>query len=193
MTLPLGQLFSLSKMTFQPPWLLKKFFLGLTWLAFQDSLEWFPRESTQKIFSEFPDLSYNLFQVPEYPVHTCQSILCTECYFTGLALVCVCVSLHCAWTLRVLVPLFFFDLFIPVCLVAQSCPALCDPMDCSPPGSSVHGNSPGKDTGVGCHALLQAIFPTQRSNSGLLHCRWILYLLSHQGSLGQGSNSCFLH
>ena len=31
----------------------------------------------------------------------------------------------------------------------QSCPALCDPMDCSPPGSSVHGNSPGKNTGVG--------------------------------------------
>ena len=36
--------------------------------------------------------------------------------------------------------------------VAQSCLTLCDPMDCSPPGSSVHGNSPGKNTGVGCHA-----------------------------------------
>ena len=36
----------------------------------------------------------------------------------------------------------------------QSCPALCDPMDCSPPGSSVHGDSPGKYTGVSCHALL---------------------------------------
>ena len=46
-------------------------------------------------------------------------------------------------------------------LIAQSCPTLCDPMDCSPPGSSVYGDSPGKNTGVGCHALLQGIFPTQ--------------------------------
>ena len=51
----------------------------------------------------------------------------------------------------------------------QSCPALCYPIDCSPPGSSVHGGSPGKNTGVGCHALLQGIFPTQRSNPCLLH------------------------
>ena len=47
------------------------------------------------------------------------------------------------------------------------------------PGSSVHGDPPG--TGVGCYALLQGSFPTQRSNPGLLHCRWILYHLSHQG------------
>ena len=49
-------------------------------------------------------------------------------------------------------------------LVTQSCPTLCDPMDCSLPGSSVHGDSLGKNTGVGCHALLQGIFPTQGSN-----------------------------
>jgi len=55
-------------------------------------------------------------------------------------------------------------------------------MDCSPPGSSVHGDSPGKNTGVGCHALLQRIFPTQGSNPGLPHCRQILYQLSYQGS-----------
>ena len=98
-------------------------------------------------------------------------------------------------------------------------------MDCSPPGSSVHGilqaripnwvavsfsrgssrtrgwtrvslgphglqptrllcpwNSLGKNTGVGCHALLQRTFPTQGSNPGLLHCRQILYQLSYQGS-----------
>ena len=47
----------------------------------------------------------------------------------------------------------------------QSYPTLCDPMDRSPPGSSVHGDSPGKNSGVGCHALLQGIFPTQGSNS----------------------------
>ena len=39
-----------------------------------------------------------------------------------------------------------------LCLVAQSCLTLCDPVDCSPPGSSVQGDSPGKNTGVGCHA-----------------------------------------
>ena len=54
-----------------------------------------------------------------------------------------------------------------LCLVTQSCPTLWDPMHCSPPGSSVHGDSPGKNTGVGCHALLQGIFPTQGSNPGL--------------------------
>ena len=42
----------------------------------------------------------------------------------------------------------------------QSCPTLQDPMDCSLSGSSVHGDSSGKNTGVGCHALLQGIFPT---------------------------------
>jgi len=72
---------------------------------------------------------------------------------------------------------------VVLCLVAQLCPTLCDPINCSPPGSSVHGNSPGKNTGVGCHALLQGIFPTQGSNVGLLHCRQILYQLSYQGSL----------
>ena len=69
-----------------------------------------------------------------------------------------------------------------LCLVTQSCPTLCNPMDCSPPGSSVHRDSPSKNTGVGCHALLQGIFPTHGSNLGLLHCRWILYHLSHQES-----------
>ena len=53
-------------------------------------------------------------------------------------------------------------------LVAQLCLTLFDPMECSPPGSSVHGDSPGKNTGVGCHALLQGIFPTQGSNPGLV-------------------------
>ena len=71
---------------------------------------------------------------------------------------------------------------IVMCLVAQSCPILCDPMDCSPPGSSVHGDSPVKNTGVGCHALLQEVFPAKGLNPGLPHCRQILYQLSYQGS-----------
>ena len=44
------------------------------------------------------------------------------------------------------------------------------------------GNSPGQNTGVGSLSLLQGIFPTQGSNPGLLHCRRILYQLSHKGS-----------
>ena len=62
-------------------------------------------------------------------------------------------------------------------LVSQACPTLCDPIDCSPQ------NSPGKkNTGVGCHSLLQGIFPTQGSNPHLLHCRQILYCPSHHES-----------
>ena len=60
---------------------------------------------------------------------------------------------------------------VHVCVSAkslQSCLTPCDPMDCSPPGSSVLGDSPDKNTGVGCHALLQGIFPTRRSNPCLL-------------------------
>ena len=41
-------------------------------------------------------------------------------------------------------------------------------------------DSPGKNTGVDCHSLLQRIFPTQGSNPGLLHCRQILYCLSYR-------------
>ena len=71
--------------------------------------------------------------------------------------------------------------------VTQSCLTLCHPLDCNPPGSSVHGDSPGKNTGVGCHALLHGIFPTQGSNPGLLHGRQILY--QHQGTpnIGYGT------
>ena len=60
-------------------------------------------------------------------------------------------------------------------MCAQSSPTLCNSMDCSPPGSSVHGISqfPGKNIGVSCHFPLQGNFPTQGSSSSLLHCRQI--------------------
>ena len=53
-------------------------------------------------------------------------------------------------------------------LEAESCPTLCDPMDCSPPGFSLHETSPGKNIGVGCHAHLQGIFLTQGYSPCLL-------------------------
>ena len=67
-----------------------------------------------------------------------------------------------------------------LCLVARVW--LFNPMDYSPPGSSVHGDFPGGNTRVGYHAFLQGIFPTQGLNPGLSHCGRILYCLSHQGS-----------
>ena len=70
-----------------------------------------------------------------------------------------------------------------MCLVTQSCLTLCDSMDWSPLSFSVRRDSPGKNTGVGCHAFLQGSFTTQGLNPGLLHCRWVFYQLSHQGSL----------
>ena len=57
-----------------------------------------------------------------------------------------------------------------------------DPMDCSPPGSSAHGDSPLENTGVGSHALLEGIYWTQGSKPSLLHCRQILYHLYREGS-----------
>ena len=84
----------------------------------------------------------------------------------------ICLSLHLLMGIWVV---------FCACLVAQSCLTLWDPMDCNLPGSSAHGDFPGKNTGVGCHALIQGIFLAQGSNPGLPHCRWILYHLGHQG------------
>ena len=58
----------------------------------------------------------------------------------------------------------------------------CNPMDCSLPGSSAHGIFPGKNTGVGCHFLLQGIFLTQGSNPHLLYWQANSLPLSHLGS-----------
>ena len=78
------------------------------------------------------------------------------------------------------------------CTSSLLCLILCDPMDCSLPGSSVHGDSPGKNTGVGCHGLLQGLFPTQGSNPGLPHCMWILYCLSHGKPKNTGVGNLYL-
>ena len=69
-----------------------------------------------------------------------------------------------------------------LCLVVQSCLTLCDPMDGSPPGPLSIGVS-RQEYWSGLPCPPQGIFPTQGSNTGFPHCRWILYCLSHQGSL----------
>ena len=70
-------------------------------------------------------------------------------------------------------------------LVTESCLTLCYPMDYSSPGSPAHGDSPSKNTGVGCHTLHHRIFLTQGSNLSLLHLLhwWVDSLpLCHLGS-----------
>ena len=99
-------------------------------------------------------------------------ILDTDCFPKGLYQ-----SVLCEW-----VKMLVFSLSPVVAnLLLLSVVSLCDPIDYSPPGSSVHRDSPGQNTGLGCHFLLQGIFLTQESNPGLQHCRSILYCLSHQG------------
>ena len=68
------------------------------------------------------------------------------------------------------------------CVLTQSCLTLCDHKDCSPPRLLCPGDFPGKNSGMGCHFLLQRIFPTQGLNPGLPNCRQILYHLNCQGS-----------
>ena len=71
--------------------------------------------------------------------------------------------------------------------------SLCYPTDCSPPGSSVHGDSPGNRTGADCQAFLQGIFPTQGSNPRLwVSCtaRWVLH---HCAIWEYHHNLCYQH
>ena len=63
----------------------------------------------------------------------------------------------------------YIYIYTCVCVCSQSCLTLCDPIDCSQLGFSVHGILQAWNTGTGCHFLLQGIFPTQRSNPCLLH------------------------
>ena len=79
-------------------------------------------------------------------------------------------------------------LYVPSCSVAQSCPTLCNPVDCNPPGS-LSWESPGKNTGVGCHSLLQGIFPTQGSNLCLLHWQVVSYVYYPSKSIA----TCYRH
>ena len=92
------------------------------------------------------------------------------------------------------IPLNFLHLkcntFLSHCvLVAQSCLTLCNPVDCSLPGFSVHGILQARILEWVSISLLQGIFPIQGSNPGILHCRQILY---HWDTKAEGSvNACF--
>ena len=77
--------------------------------------------------------------------------------------------------------LFYMYMYVLCCAQSLSRVRLCGPMDCGPPGSSVHGILQARIL-ENCHALLQVTFPTQGWNPGLPYCRQILYHLCHQGS-----------
>ena len=75
--------------------------------------------------------------------------------------------------------------------LTQSCPTLCDPVDCSPPDSSVHGNLQARI--LEWVAIPFSRGSSQPGNLGLLHCRRILYHLSHQGSpKGKINHNCVI-
>ena len=82
--------------------------------------------------------------------------------------------------------------YLVVVLVAQSCLTLCDPMDCSLTKLLCPWNSPGKNTGVDSHSLLQEIFLTQGSNLGLPHSRQITFWATREApSYSQEWKICF--
>ena len=105
------------------------------------TLQWDPRLYSPKLPMGFPS-----WQVPG-GLRKAQGAQ-VKCFLAYMH-VCVCVCVRACVCVR---------------LVAQSCPTLCDPMGGSLPGSSVHGDSPGKSTGMGCHALPQGILPTRGLN-----------------------------
>ena len=65
-----------------------------------------------------------------------------------------------------------------LCLVTQSCLTLRDPVDCSPPGSSVHGDSPGKNTGVGCHTQLQLGYDRSQQQQRYLSFEQVIHRIT---------------
>ena len=83
---------------------------------------------------------------------------------TAVITLCCLLKTRTKWQLSFVI--FGKTNYVDVCvLVTQSCPTLCDPMDYSLPGLSVHWDCPG--SGMGCHALFQGIFLTQGLNPGL--------------------------
>ena len=89
---------------------------------------------------------------------------------------CLIISCFCCCSVTELCPTLWNT--FSACMLSQSCPTLYDPMGCSPPDSSVHGILQARILEMGCHFLLQVIFPTQGlklSLLWLLHCRRILY------------------
>ena len=163
----------------QPPWLIWCFRLSSPWglhlfqLLLQTDVH-FMSHSWALPGVPIPLLHMNASGFFQPPAH-CQ------CPSTGLS----AKMISDGWSVLPSGSILFFMGCLCVCvcvLVTQSCPAPYDPMDYSPPNSSVHGILQARNTRVSSHFLLQGIFLTQGLNLDLLHCRQILYHLSHQRS-----------
>ena len=97
----------------------------------------------------------------------------------------MCLFVFCVFLVGFVKFLGFEGWFFVVWLL--SCVWFATPRTLSPPGRLLYPwDSPGKNTGVGCHFLLQGIFPTQGLNPFLLHCRWILYHWAAKKALKDG-------
>ena len=107
---------------------------------------------------EIPELKSPFLSFSFYNIETCLRVhmwpkFPSYCYFLEIHLIL-------NWnSTRIFFIFFYSHKYVHACHWLHLCLTLCIPMNCSPPGSSVHGDSPIKNTGVGCHALLQGIFP----------------------------------
>ena len=93
---------------------------------------------------------------------------------------------HLVWS-HLLICTHLLDTCVHVHLIAQLCLTLCDRIDCSPLGSSVHGNSSGKNTGVGCQVLLQGIFqPRDRTQVSHIAGRFFTVWVTREAHVSYG-------
>ena len=118
-----------------------------------------------------------LLKCPLCPLPVCQASLKLTCLFVILLhhLFSICPPLGYSsnfFTVLYRDHKHVTCVYIVLCLVTQSCLILCDPMDCSLPGSSVLGDSPGKNTGVGCHAVLVAFSPYPTCSLNISYFSW---------------------
>ena len=119
---------------------------------------------TQKILGQRSIYLY-LFLIRRSLIFLDLTFICTYIYIH----IDMCVYTHTYIYIYLIHISMFIHTYIHVCVCSQSCLTLCDPIDCSPLGSSVHEIFQVWNTGAGCHFCLQGIFPTQGLNLCLLH------------------------
>ena len=119
-----------------------------------------------------------LLKYPLCPLPVCQAYLKLTCLF--VILLHHLLSICSLWdTVQIFFTVLYGDhkyvtyvYIVVLCLVTQSCLILCNPVGCGLPGSSVHGDSPGKNTGVGCHAVLVAFSPYPTCPLNISYFSW---------------------
>ena len=138
-------------------------------------------ELSVKIFARFKKLDYFIIKFQDFPIFTSpfQILFLSQDVIFHLSNKYVLESKNVFWWSPIYWCLCFSDID-KKSLPSESHSVVSDSLQ--PHGLYSPWNSPGQNTGVDSLSLLQGIFPTQGSNPGLPHCRWILYHLNHQGS-----------